>query len=190
MPIPPGSTHTLGPLFPDPRPSPRAIYLLMWKRAACSAPSSGSVLSCRIWPRSNEPRPDHAPSDSECRAVWSPIGSFPGSFFDLLAGHFTSFFASIMPGLLEAIIHLLGLSWVYGPECGVLRNRYRGLLSVPSAYHRVSDSRSHTAAFLLSGLTWALGPDCHRLGSKCGETRCRVVSRVRVEDGGSMWVLD
>ena len=97
MSIPPDSTCTLGLLLPDSRPSPQPIYLLMWKREDCSAPSSVSTPSCRLWPRSNEPRPDHAPPDSEFRAVRSPVGSFPGSFFDLLVGHFTSFFAGIMP---------------------------------------------------------------------------------------------
>ena len=88
--------------------------------------------------RLNDPRSDHAPSESERRPNRSPVGTISdldpflaASVLNLSAGRFPFAFASIMLGLLVGAFLLSGIMSAHGHDTRSLLNPRGGLFSAP-----------------------------------------------------------
>ena len=57
-----------------------------------------------------------------------------GFVSSLSVGSLPSFFAGVVLGFLAAIFHLLGLTWVHGPDCRSLWNPHEGSSPFPILY--------------------------------------------------------
>ena len=83
------------------------------------------------------------------------------SILSLSAIYFPSFFVGIVPGFLAAVFHLIGLTWVHGPDCRSLRNRCGGIPLLVLIYlvflFTLLVLRFSIDTILLSGLTVAHG---------------------------------